>query len=253
MNSVSQTTGSNNVYAADSLTGATGLSPEALLAYCQQQLGGLDDEIRGSINQQNLELREREAAESAQGVLESFGDNGPQSQDDMQKCVDALNKAINSLPAGDPVAAELTSFKQSMESQYGFTEGQPGRALTPEEQKTYDNVKKSFDDSSTHAKDQKEGPGHTSGAYQDAVAPYEQIMNGTQSNWDSSKAPKNNDWKGTCTTLDNYVGDIKSNAEIQMLSLQDLVSQRQQAVSLACSMMSKEDSSLEQLSHLGQQ
>jgi hypothetical protein len=48
------------------------------------------------------------------------------------------------------------------------------------------------------------------------------------------------------------VGDIKSNAEIEMLKLQDLVSQRQQAVSLSCGMMSKEDSSLEQLARLGQ-
>ena len=69
---------------------------------------------------------------------------------------------------------------------------------------------------------------------------------------DPNKAPKNDDWKGTCQGLDNIVGDIKSNAEIQMLSLQDLVSQRQQAVSLACNMMSKEDTSLEQLARLGQ-
>lgn len=242
MNSVTATTGSSNIYAVDGLTGATGLSPEALLAYCQQQLGGLDTEMKNSINQQNLELQEREAAESAQGVLESFGDNGPTGPGDMQKCVDAINQAISSLPAGDPVAAQLMKFETDMTSKYGFDAGQPGRPLTPAEQNEL-----TTDQAIVNL-------GNFGAGYEQALGRVRDL-NKIQSGTSPSLAapPQNNDWKGTCTTLDNLVGDIKSGAEIQMLSLQDLVSQRQQAVSLACSMMSKEDSSLEQLSHLGQQ
>jgi len=57
--------------------------------------------------------------------------------------------------------------------------------------------------------------------------------------------PQNNDWQGTTDALGNIADNIKSGAEIQMLQLQDLVSQRQQAVQLASGIMSKEDQTLE--------
>lgn len=57
--------------------------------------------------------------------------------------------------------------------------------------------------------------------------------------------PANNDWQGTTDTLSNMADGIKSGAEIQMLQLQDLVSQRQQAVQLASGMMSTEDQTIE--------
>jgi hypothetical protein len=220
MNSVSQTTGSNNVYGVDGLTGTTGLSPDALLEYCQSQLGGLDTEIKTSINHQNLELQEREAAETAQGVLEQFGDNGPPDGPGMQQCVAALDKAIASLPKGDPVAAQLADFEQKMTNKYGY-----------------------LPDGKTPVENLVQPVGMLTGNPQLGPSATGPTM---------ISPPQNDQWKGTCSALDNIVGDIKSNAEIKMLSLQDLVSQRQQAVSLACSMMSKEDTSLEQLAHLGQ-
>jgi hypothetical protein len=226
MNSVSQTTGSNNVYGVDGLTGATGLSPEALLQYCQSQLGGLDTEIKNSIKQQKLELQEREATETAQGVLEQFGDNGPTDGQGMQQCVAALDQAIASLPHGDPVAAQLSDFEQKMISKYGYqAEGTTGTTPT------------------VGFVELVQAVGATVGA---------QSGSATGTGPTMSNKPQNDEWKGTCDALGNIVGGIKSNAEIQMLSLQDLVSQRQQAVSLACNMMSKEDTSLEQLARLGQ-
>jgi hypothetical protein len=260
MTTIDAATSSSNVYAAGSLTGATGLSPEALLAYCQTQLNGLDGEIKNSIDRQNLELQEREAAETAQGALESYGDNGPQDQAGLQTCVDALTKAAASLPQGDPVAAELLSLRDSMAKQYGLTQATPGRALTPDEQAQLAAAQAVVNNPSpTSVFGGSSGPSVFSGtlapqfaAAQQTVDKLTAIQNGTPAGYDDSKKPKNDEWKGTCQTLSNYVGDIKSNAEIQMLSLQDLVSQRQQAVSLATSMMSKEDTSLEQLAHLGQ-
>jgi hypothetical protein len=223
--------------------GIAGLSPDALLEYCQTQLGGLDTEIKNSIKQQNLALQEREAAEQAQGVLEQYGDQGPTDAPGMQKCVDALNQAISSLPAGDPVAAKLQNFENSMCKQYNFT---PGRALTPAEQRQYASVM-STPSGWTTGGISGGIPFIANGNAPAAAGQFQTIENGTL-----GTPPQNNDWKGTCDALSNIVGDIKSGAEIQMLQLQDLVSQRQQAVSLACGMMSKEDSSLEQLARLGQ-
>jgi hypothetical protein len=220
-------------------TGTSGLSPDALLEYCQSQLGPLDTEIKHSIDHQNLELLERQAAEKAQGVLEQFGDQGPQNVGDMQKCVDALNRAASSLPPGDPVAAELTDFKNNMISQYGFTEAKAGQPLTDAEQQ-----KLAYDESLLK--------GMFSGQLEGEVRDLNKKKDGWSAYLCDSMKPHDNEWKGTCDALGNIVGNIKSNAEIEMLSLQDLVSQRQQAVSLACNMMNKEDTSLEQLARLGQ-
>ena len=112
---------------------AGGMSPNELLEYCQMQLGGLDTEMTQQMNQQNLELQEREAVESAQTTLESFGTTGPQNPQDFQKCENAISQAAASLPPGDPVAAQLTSFGQSIATQYGYTAPQ---TLTPAQQAT---------------------------------------------------------------------------------------------------------------------
>ncbi len=198
-----------------------GMSPDALLAYCQMQLGGLDKEMQQQMNTQTLELQEREAVESAQTTLESFGTTGPQSPQDFQKCEDAINQAAAGLPAGDPVAAQLTQFGQQIAQQYGYTAPTPG--MTDQQMLV-------------------EVQGATNG---DLVS---QAMAMSQALGDSGglllKKPANNDWQGTTDTLSNMADGIKSGAEIQMLQLQDLVSQRQQAVQLASGMMSTEDQTL---------
>ncbi len=267
MSNISGVNGSSGVYAAGGIGGFTGLSPDALLEYCQSQLNGLDGEIQSSIKQQNLELQERQAAEQAQGVLEQFGDNGPTNGAQMQSCVDALNTAIASLPTGDPVAAQLADFRDKMCTDYGFT---PGTTLTtPADVQGgvgpsgsaaaattlaappvfEDGSVTDYSDGTTTQGGATPSPAAgTSGGSATSPAPVKDEMPPSE----LTKPPENNQWKGTCDALGNIVGDIKSNSEIQMLQLQDLVSQRQQAVSLATGMMSKEDQSLEQLARLGQ-
>src|ERR1019366_5194916 len=60
-------------------SGMSNLSPDAMLDYCQIQLSGLDTQIDGDIKQQETQLREREAVQSAQTALEQFGTTGPQN------------------------------------------------------------------------------------------------------------------------------------------------------------------------------
>lgn len=59
--------------------------------------------------------------------------------------------------------------------------------------------------------------------------------------------PKDGEWKGTIDGLNKLVDDIKGGAEIQMLELQQLVSQRQTAVSLTTGMMQKLDQTTESI------
>ena len=53
--------------------------------------------------------------------------------------------------------------------------------------------------------------------------------------------PKDGEWKGTLDGLTKMEDDIKGGAEIEMLQLQQLMSQRQTAVQLTTNMMSKLD------------
>jgi hypothetical protein len=211
---------------------ADGMSPDELLEYCQMQLGGLDTEMTQQMNQQNLELQEREAVESAQTTLESYGTTGPQNPQDFQKCEAAISQAAASLPPGDPVAAQLTGFGQQIASQYGYTAPQP---LTPAQM--------------TSLQKAAVGTLNSDGSFTPNAGGVFLIGNQRslidQNNGALTKAPANNDWQGTTDTLSNMADGIKSGAEIQMLQLQDLVSQRQQAVQLASGMMSTEDQTLE--------
>jgi hypothetical protein len=196
------------------------LSPETLLDYCQTQLDGLDSEIQVQFAAQQQALKEREAVQGAQKVLEQFGTEGPGADSGkFQDCVNALNDAIAQLPADDPVAAQLATFRDKMIDTYGYKPepyvGQPpstvpvgGRVPT-------------FVPAVPH------GPGSTVWV----------VTN--------PSTKDGHEWQGTTSALANIADDVKSGAEIQMLTLQDLVSQRQQAVQIATSMMSKMDQTLE--------
>jgi hypothetical protein len=204
--------------------GMTNLSPDAMLDYCQMQLSGLDGQIDGDIKQQETQLREREAVQKAQSVLSQYGTQGPQDPVAFQKCVDALDQAAASLPPGDTVAAQLQDFKENMCSQYGYD---PAKAPTPQQAQEGAEVNRLAQSSPT------------------IIRPAMQQLANQLEGGGLDNPPQNNDWQGTTDALGNIADNIKSGAEIQMLQLQDLVSQRQQAVQLASGIMSKEDQTLE--------
>ena len=198
---------SNPSYAGDMQS----VSPDALLEYCQIQLGGLDSQITDQVNQQNKMLAERTAVEQVQTALENYGTQGPQNADQMGDCVAAFQKAIASLPTGDPVAAQLQTQCDAMTTKYGYDPG--GK------------------------------PNATVQVLQSPVNSADTVTTLTQPTL--ANKPQNDDWKGTTDALTTLAGDVKSNAEIDMLNLQDLVSQRQQAVQLCSGIMSKTDQTLE--------
>jgi len=59
--------------------------------------------------------------------------------------------------------------------------------------------------------------------------------------------PKDGEWKGTIDGLIKMQDDIKGSAEIEMLQLQQLMSQRQTSVQLTTNMMSKLDQTQESI------
>ena len=191
-------------------TGApmTAMSPDALLTYCQMQLGTIDGEIGTQMTSQQLQLRQRSAVEAVQSALEACGSQGPSTAQQMKTCVDAFDKAIGELDKNDPVARQLTEKRDQMTTDYGYSAQSP----TPEITETT-----------------SEGTFTTPAS--DGLS--------------LTKPPSGEAWKGTIDSVGNLTNDIRSSAEIGMLKLQDLVSKRQQAVSLVTGIMGKTDQALE--------
>jgi hypothetical protein len=225
MSIVNNANGTSTIY-ADAAMGAgaaDAMSPDALLSYCQMQLGSIDDETTQQINAQQLQLQERTAVENVENTLQGYGTTGPTNPADFAKCQDAFDQAIRSLPSGDPVATTLASQEATMAANY-FPAVPANSGILP----------------SLGA-----GPFFTSDGQPSSalVATNGLDPNGQQLyTW---KAPANDDWQGTTTALSNLADNIKSDSEIQMLQLQDLVSERQQAVEQMTGMMTKEDQTLE--------
>jgi hypothetical protein len=186
------------------------MSPDALLSYCQMQLGTIDGEIGNQMNSQQLQLRQRTAVEEVQSALEACGSQGPANGDQMKPCVDAFDKAITELGPNDPVARQLAAKRQKMIDDYGYSVQPPTPATT---------------ETNPETGTQSTNPG--------------------DDGLHLTKPPANEAWKGTTDGVGNLMQDVRSSAEIGMLKLQDLVSKRQQAVELITGIMAKTDQTLE--------
>lgn len=207
-------------------------TPESLLEYCQIQLGNLDDQVQGEMAKQQLQLQERTAVQNVADALEKFGDAGPSNANDMKTCVEAFDTAIASLPQGDPVAAQLQSQLDTMKASYGFSDAMLAIGAGPT----------------------ATGIGAAGSGLMGAIAASYTfpVAGGTpppaagtsQESVTMSSPPTGGEWKGTVDALTTLAGNVKDGAEIQMLTLQDLVSQRQQVVALSTGIMTKEDETL---------
>jgi hypothetical protein len=216
-----------------SVTGPSGsMSPDALLAYCQMQLDDLDDQTASQMNLQEMQLQERTAVENVQTTLETFGTTGPTTGPQMDQCIAAFQTAIASLPTGDPMAAQLTSQMDQMTSKYGYQAAYTSLPAT--QSVAYSGAAAQLHPDAGTASGA--APPSTTGGASAQPTYHPSVL---------TSPPTNDDWAGTTGALGNLADGIKSQSEIDMLTLQDLVSQRQQAVELATGMMTKEDETLE--------
>jgi hypothetical protein len=221
-----------------------GFSPEALLDYCSEQLNGIDGQINTLMQQQYAQLNQEQAVENVDTTLESFGTTGPQNSTDYQTCINAFNTAIADLPPGDPVAAQLQQQLTTMEGKYGS----PGTTLTAaqstelqQDQNTIAETSPLVTSGLVQGNTVMPGGSPTPAQYEAAKtdeANLQSIQNGT------FNKPQNNDWQATTDSLKNLASNIQGNAQIQMLSLNSLVSQNQAAIEQATQMMTSEDNTL---------
>jgi hypothetical protein len=208
---------------------ATSFSPDTLLAYCQSRLGDLDSQINQTANQQQVGIQERAAIQTALTQMSQFNPGGPTNPQNMTACVAAVNTALASFPADDPARAQLQSALQQMETTYNY---QPPGPTADREAALGELLD-----------EQSSAPPAAYDSYTARIdSAQDLIANG------SFSAPSDNasdHWTATTTAFSNVSSDIQDQSEMNFLQLQDLVSQRQQAVELSTGMMNKVDQTLE--------
>ena len=148
------------------------LSADALLAYCRAQLSSLDGTIQQYLDQQRQNIQRKKALSDVETVMKKYP-NVPSGKEQWADYDQTFLKAIESLPQGDPVRAQL------------------------------------------------------------------------QEKWDEL-APRQghftaDEWKAITGDIRSMLEEVSGNAEINMIQLQSIMSQRQTAVQLTTGMLAKYD------------
>jgi hypothetical protein len=184
-------------------TGA-GLSADTIMLYCASQLKGLDDDIasRMTTQQQHRDVqRDLNDLKSKLGADHLDGN----ATDTRTAVLTDLKSAYDKLDPSDPAREQLEGLFQTFATTACGNDHQVGCTLA-----TLDAGK---------LKSLAEAPDHAG-------------------SWDSN-AVGTNEMKQMATSVDGIINDISKGAELEMINLQSIVSQRQMAVQIATSMLSK--------------
>ena len=175
MSTINPTDPSSNVF--NPFVDPNALTPDALLTYCQTQLGSYDSTIKGYLDEQKLNLLRKKVLSDVENAMKKVS-----GMDDAatQNYINAFKNGIASLPPGDPVAKQMQAQLDEIMS-------------------------------------------HRDG-------------NGAISFTDEA-------WKAETRDIHSILDDVNGNAEINMIQLQSVMSQRQTAVQLTTSMLAKLDDS----------
>jgi hypothetical protein len=184
--------------ATDAGPDAIGLSPDALLAYCQARLDSIDGQTRGIFKEQELRNSESSAIQS---VLATFQGYTSGVNDDQQACTameTSLSNLIKQLQQTDPGCPELGKLMQTFNDLRYSGTGSKVSTLT------------AFDEGSY--------PAARTGPEGDCTLSTSEIQ-------------------GFISNIQNCASDLNSDSELQMIQLQSLMSQRQTEVQLTTNLV----------------
>jgi hypothetical protein len=236
MSSVGGVNGSSSVYGVGSLDGGMGgMSPDALLEYCQMQMNNLDGQVGDLEKQMQQQINDQKTVKNLQAQLEQFGTDGPSSADDMKNAYNDYQQAISSMPDGDPTKAALQQALTNMCNTYGF---RPGRPLTPAEQKDYQLAQNKLGLDEQRADKVSEDD---RAAQQKTIDYFNAVQQGQLS---TKPSDDKGSWQSVTDAVNAIAGQINSDTQMQMLDLQQLASQQQNATELTIQLLQKTDSTL---------
>lgn len=190
------------------------LTPDTLMQYCAMQLGAIDKQIAEKMTKQ----REGRNAQAAMGELQrtlSKHQGGLDAKDanGRAECLAAYKKAYDAAPPEmkDKIQKEFDEFYKTAVAEDGLAGNAPNLATVTDAQLT------SFAN--------KVG-GKNEAGY---------LVNGTDGD----------EMKRFADNVGSISSEIGNGAELEMISLQALISQRQMAVQMATNMMSKVNDTLQ--------
>jgi hypothetical protein len=167
------------------------LTSEGLLLYCQTQLGSIDGEIKSMMKEQMKNLDRKKALSTVETAMKEH--QPPKTDADVAAINDAFDKAIASLPPGDPTRLALEEKKASvsaaLEGSKVLRAGVPGGE----------------------------------GWFKTGL-----VIGMSKENWE-----------GQIGGISSLKDEVSGNAELTMIRLQSLISQRQTAVQLTTNMTAK--------------
>ncbi len=186
--------------------GSPSLTPDALMAYCQARLDSIDGQVEGTFNEQEVRNGEASAVQQVIAKFQTYsaGVNSGDSQG-ASKCTTmelSLSNLIQQIQASDPGFPDLGKLEHTYNDLlYSGTGPQDATSTTPALQ---------YLDPST----------------------YPPNKNGTPDNILSS-----DEMQSAIQSLQGVASDLNSGAELQMIQLQSLMSERQTAVELTTNLV----------------
>jgi hypothetical protein len=182
-----------------------GLTTDAVMLYCASQLNHLDEGIKQHMAQQQVARNQADKLGTLKATLTgpiSAGDSGRKAE-----VVKAMKEAYDSLPPNDPRRAKLDdTFHRFMDTV-------------------------TFNDDS----DQRVKEGSR---YSLATLTDEQIGH-VASNGTDGNETNDEEMKRFAADIEPMLSDVSKGAELAMIDLQSMISQRQMAVQIATQMISK--------------
>ena len=222
MSSVNGVNGSAGVAGMDALD-VTGLSPDAIIGFCEMQLNNYGAQISDLVSQQKQSMADQGVISNLKSQLEQQGK--PTNAKQMNQVYNDYQTALAQLPDGDPAKQQLQKACDDMCNTYGYTPPTPLND-TQVSQLQFD---------------QKLGAVPIVGsAFQtEAQQLRDQATVGTLAN-----PPSDAQWQGTVDDVGSVASNLNGQSQIQMLQLNQLSSMNQTAVEQAIQLVGKVDSTL---------
>jgi hypothetical protein len=177
---------------------------ETLLSYCAAQLGDLNGEIQVKMHQQQSMRAAKEALTRARQLLAKCEKEGAYSPEVRNQILQASRDAVAALPPGATRDAVMNFVNE-----YRHT-----ACMNDARDKNIPN-----DGVEAWCKDGYIADGKT--------------------NFDGNNAVSPDEFKNLSRMLEDVSEDINKNAELEMIGLQQLISQRQQAIQLTTNLLAK--------------
>lgn len=183
--------------------GGGGLTPDTVMLYCASQLNNLDDGIK----QKMAEQQAKREPQNKLGALKDALGSSPLPADAMAKkeeIINAMRAAYKSLPEGDPGRDRLNRMFHEFLQTACNSNGKTARG----------------DENLWNVTDAQ--------AHELANRP---DLGGNDASADEMRSYS--------TTVDGILGDVGKGAELEMINLQAMVSQRQMAVQITTQLIAK--------------